>query len=414
MFAVAFRSSLSLLYRTLYAADNVVAAITGLPWWGRLAMPLCGGTAAGLISWWRRAPGQGVSNVMEAVVLGNVRLSLRATISRVAASWTALAAGMSIGREGPLIEFGGSLGAAMGRVARTSLHQTRLLVAAGTAAGFAAAYNTPFAAVVFVVETIVGVAALEALLPTMAATVLATTVTRAIVGGGPIYGQRVFALESTAELVSYCALGIVAALAAIGFKRTLALCETVLERHPIPQPFRAALGGALVGFVALLLPEVAGNGFEPLNLILDGQLAPVIVAGLLLAKIAATSGSVASGVPGGIFTPVLLVGGGLGFLWAKAIDALGMLSPASPGTYTLVGMAATTAASIHAPLTAAVLVFELSGDYPIVLPLLVATVLATAVSSLLKDDSVYVAELRRKGLSLEVTLEGRRLVSNAG
>ena len=409
LFAVAFRSSLALVYRVAYGAQDVVGAMTGLPAWMRVIVPVGGGLVAGLIASLR--PTQGVSNVMEAVALGKVHLSFRTTLSRVTASWSAIATGMSIGREGPLIEFGGTLGATVGRVMGTSLDRTRVLVAAGTAAGFAAAYNTPFAAVLFVLETIVGIAALEAMLPTMAAAVMATALTRAVVGGGPIYGQRSFVLQSPAELASFAALGLLAALAAFGFKSTLALFEHWLVRHPIPQPARATLGGLLVGAIAVWVPDVAGNGYEPLNLILDQRLLLSAAMVLAVAKVLATSGSVASGVPGGIFTPVLLVGGVTGLLWAHVVPLLGVSSAANAGSYALVGMAATTAASIHAPLTAAVLVFELSGDYPIVLPLLLATVVATSLSRGLSSKSVYESELNRKGLGWELTLEGRRLTS---
>ncbi|HVQ15027.1 MAG TPA: chloride channel protein [Vicinamibacterales bacterium] len=408
-FAIAFRSSLAWLYRALFAADDVVDAVRGLPPWMRFALPVCGATAAGVIAFFRSVPAQGVSNVMEAVALGNVRLSLRATVSRVLASWAAIAAGMSIGREGPLIEFGGSLGATFSRVLGVSLDRTRVLVAAGTAAGFAAAYNTPFAAVLFVLETIIGIAALEALLPAMAATVIATALTRAVVGGGPIYGQRAFVLQSAADLVWFGALGLAAAVAAACFKGLLSQFEQALLRHPLPQPWRAALGGVLVGAIAIWIPEVAGNGYEPLNALLNQQLAVGVLIVLIIAKVIATSASVASGVPGGIFTAVLLVGGALGTLWAHALVWFGLATAADTGSYALVGMAATTAASIHAPLTAAVLVFELSGDYPIVLPLLIATVVSTSVSRALGTESVYEAELRRKGLGWELTLEGRQL-----
>jgi len=408
-FAIAFRSSLAWLYRALFAADDVVDAVRRLPPWIRFALPVCGATAAGVIAFFRSVPAQGVSNVMEAVALGNVRLSLRTTVSRVLASWAAMAAGMSIGREGPLIEFGGSLGAALSRVLGVSLDRTRVLVAAGTAAGFAAAYNTPFAAVLFVLETIIGIAALDALLPAMAATVIATALTRAVVGGGPIYGQRAFVLQSAADLVWFGALGLAAAFAAACFKGLLAQFERALHRHPLPQPGRAALGGVLVGAIAIWIPEVAGNGYEPLNALLNQQLAVGVIIVLIIAKVIATSASVASGVPGGIFTAVLLVGGALGTLWAHALVWVGLSTAANTGSYALVGMAATTAASIHAPLTAAVLVFELSGDYPIVLPLLIATVVSTSVSRALGTESVYEAELRRKGLGWELTLEGRQL-----
>jgi CIC family chloride channel protein len=135
---------------------------------------------------------------------------------------------------------------------------------------------------------------------------------------------------------------------------------------------------------------------------------------LLVAKVVATSASVSSGVPGGIFTPMLLVGGAVGALYAHGAALLGVTASANAGGYALVGMAATTAASIHAPLTAAVLVFELSGDYPIVLPLLLATVVATSISRALGTDSIYEAELRRKGLRWRVTLEGRELSDEHG
>ncbi len=205
----------------------------------------------------------------------------------------------------------------------------------------------------------------------------------------------------------YGIIGIVAAIAAIGFKRLLALGEHLVERHPMRQPLRAACGGLLVGGIAAFLPMVAGNGYEPLNLILDGRLAVTAIAVLVVAKVLATSGSVASGVPGGVFTPVLLVGGAVGALTAHLVAALGSPFVASVGSYALVGMAATTAATIHAPLTATVMIFELSGDYPIVIPLLLATVVATAVWRMLGTESLYASELRRRGLGWELTLDGR-------
>jgi CIC family chloride channel protein len=411
LFAVTFRSLLALLYARVYDASNVVDAITRLPWWMRLLAPIAGGTIAGLLS--RLRPrSQGVSNVMEAVVLGNVHLSFRTTLSRVASSWAAIGGGMSIGREGPLIEFGGTLGAALGRRLQTSLTETRVLVAAGTAAGFASAYNTPFAAILFVFETVLGIAAPEALLPTIAATVIATLLTRGIVGAGPIYGQRTFALQSPVELIWLTALGAFAACAALLFKRTLALFERLFEDAPFLQPWRAAIGGALVGLIAIAIPQVAGNGYEPLNVILDQQMTLRLVAIVAIAKILATSSSVASGVPGGVFTPTLLVGAALGTLASPVVAAL-TGSSSSTGSYALVGMAAATAASLHAPITAAVLVFELSGDYGIVLPLLLATMTATAVSRGLGSESVYEAELRRRGVTWELTMEGRSIIRDS-
>jgi CIC family chloride channel protein len=307
-----------------------------------------------------------------------------------------------------LIETGGALGAAVARATGTTLNQTRVLVAAGTAAGFSAAYNTPFAATLFVLETMAGVTAPELLLPVMTATVGATAITRATVGAGPIYGQRAFGLESYLELFSFAVLGFIAAAAAIAFKRVLGLFEQWFEAHPLPQPYRAMVGGLIVGSIAVWLPPVVGNGYEPLNGVLDAGLGIRAVAFLLTAKIIATSGSVASGIPGGIFTPMLLVGATLGAGWSDILTSLGH-GPAAAGSYALVGMAAATAASIHAPLTAAVMIFELSGDYPIALPLILATIVATAASKALGSESVYETELRKKGVRWDITLEGRQV-----
>lgn len=408
LFAAAFRASLAGLYHLAYRGEHVVDAITRLPLWLRLVVPLAGATVAGTIARFRVTGRQNVSNVMEAVALGRVQLSLRATGSRVAASWVAIGSGMSIGREGPLIEMGGALGAAVGRALDTPLRHTRVLVAAGTAAGFAAAYNTPFAATLFVLETIAGVAAPALVMPVMLATVGATMITRATVGAGPIYGQRAFGLEAPVEFLCVAALGAIAAVAAVLFKLVLARAEGAFEARIARQPWRAMAGGALVGLIAMGLPAVAGNGYEPLNKLLDGEVALPALGVLLVAKIIATSGSVASGIPGGVFTPMLLVGAALGSLWAAAVGVVFGL-PASAGSYALVGMAAAAAASIHAPLTAAVIVFELSGDYGIVLPLLLTTAVATAVSRAVGSESVYDAELRKRGLGWDITLEGREV-----
>ncbi len=414
-FAIGFRSSLSAAYRTFYNASNVLEAIEQLPWWLTIAVPCLGGLASGLISRLRTARGHNVSNVMEAVALGRVRLSMRATSLRAMASWSAIVTGMSIGREGPLIEFGGSLGEAVGSALDLPLERVRVLVAAGTAAGFAAAYNTPFGAVLFVLETMIGIAALDVILPTIITTVIAAAITHIVIGGGPIYGQRVFTFLSPLELFAYGALGVIGALAGVSFKRALALAEQVFKRFPVPFPWRPALGGLIVGLIAVGIPQVVGNGYEALNLVLDHQLAIKVLIVLLIAKVVATSASVSSGVPGGVFTPTLLLGGVIGALWAHGLQWLGLapISSTSVGGYTLVGMAAMVAATTHAPLTAAVMVFELSGDYPIALPLLLATAVATTVSRSLGSESVYDAELHRRGISWELTLDGRRMINES-
>ncbi|MGE0464031.1 MAG: chloride channel protein [Vicinamibacterales bacterium] len=407
-FAIAFRESLALVYVRLFRAADVLGAVANLPTGLRLVIPAAAACGAGFLAG-RVARGQGVSNVMEAVALGRVQLSMRATTWRSMGAWLAMTGGLSVGREGPLIEFGGSLGAAMSSRLGLPLDRLRALVAAGTAAGFAAAYNTPFAAILFVLETIVGIAALDALLPMIGATVIATTLTRAVAGGGPIYGNRAFALGTPLELAYYVVLGALAAGAGALFKASLAFGESFADRVRVARPWKAGLGGLIVGVIAIAMPHVAGNGYEALNGILDQPTGPWLLGSLLVLKVVATSASVASGVPGGIFTPVLLVGGATGAIWGHVLAALGASSSAQIGGYALVGMAATSAATTHAPLTAAVMVFELSGDYPIAVPLLLATVVSTALSRWSGSESVYTTELQRRGVRWALTLDGRHI-----
>ncbi|MEZ4362153.1 MAG: chloride channel protein [Kofleriaceae bacterium] len=410
-FAVAFRWGLSTALHLAAGVGDVVSAIATLPPLARWLSPALGGLLAGLLGLLvaRKPSGHGVGDVMEAVVLGSVRLSMRVTLLKSAASWFAIVFGGSLGREGPLIQFGGSIGKVVSHWLRIPLTQARLLIAAGTAAGFAAAYNTPFAAVLFVLEVVTGMVVLDAILPALVATVIATAITRAVVGQGPIYGQRAFELESSAELLAFVGLAVFTALGAQAFMRLLSAGERAFQRRWLPLPWRPAVGALLAGLIIAAMPEIAGNGYEPINQLLDGKFTLGFVALLLLGKGLATTASVSSGSPGGVFTPILLVGGATGFLYAHGLAALG-LSIGPPGGYVLVGMAGATAATTHAPLMAAVMIFELSGDYAIALPLVVAVAIATIISRRLRPDSIYTAELRRRGIHWEVTMDGRKVV----
>ncbi len=408
-FAISFRAALGAVVEAASGVTSVVDAMAGASWWWRLAIPALGALVAGLLSRAvARRPGGGVSDVMEAVVIGRARLSIVVTLAKSAASWCAIACGGSIGREGPLIQFGGAVGDEIGGRFRIADDQRRVLIAAGTAAGFAAAYNTPLAAVAFVLEIVTGIVVVDTIVPMLIATVIATALTRAAVGSGPIYGQRAFVLSSSGELVAFAGLGIIAALVAVGFTQLVSVGERAFRRRWLPAPWRQAVGGLGAGAIIVAIPSVAGNGYEPLNHLLDATISVQLVAVLLIAKCIATTSSVGSGSPGGVFTPTLLVGGCTGYLIGAGLGAL-HFDVGPPGGYALVGMAAAIAAATHAPLMAAVLAFELSGDYAVVLPLVLATAVATALARVLRRDSIYTAELRARGVVWELTMAGREL-----
>jgi CIC family chloride channel protein len=407
-FAIVFRASLGWFFLHVYGQGDVVSAMRAIPLWARVVAPTAGGFTAGLFSRAaaRRGRTAGVGEVMEAVAFGRVKLSMFGTLLRSSGTWVALAGGGSVGREGPLIQFGGSWGKVVSRWFRLPADRTRALIAAGTASGFAAAYNTPLAALMFVLEVVTGIVALDAILPAFAATALATVLTRAAVGGGPLYGTRAFRLVSSWELVLYAALGLLAAFAAVGFRRLLAAAERGFAQTRLEQPWRAGLGGLLLGLLLLVVPDVSGNGYEPLKALLDGDFPVLLLLALPLAKAVGTSLSVGSGSPGGVFTPTLLLGAALGGLVGHLVDSAagpGMVGP--PGSYALVGMAAVTAAATHAPAMSAILVFEVSADYEIVLPLLLATAVATSVSRRLDPESIYTAERKRSSEGDAATAE---------
>ncbi|HEY0190114.1 MAG TPA: chloride channel protein, partial [Kofleriaceae bacterium] len=241
-FAIAFRSSLATVYAWL-GGQGVVEMIAHAPRWLRLALPAAGGLAAGLIALVaaRVREGGGVGFVMEAIVLGRVRVPLARTALQAVASWCAIAAGASLGREGPLIQFGAAAGEGARRAFGLDNVTARIVIAAGVAAGFASAYNAPVAAVLFVVEVVTGVVVLEAIVPMLIAVVIATIATRYVVGGTPVYGLRAFGFGAPAELIAFAGLGLVAAPVGVGFLRVLGAADRLWQR--VPMPWRPAAGG---------------------------------------------------------------------------------------------------------------------------------------------------------------------------
>jgi len=410
-FAIVFRLALHEGVKLVVGDPNVTEGFAALPIAARVALPAIGGAVAGAIGLLavRQAKGHGVAEILEAVALGRGEIRLPTVLLKAAASLAALCTGASIGREGSIIQFGAGTGSTVGRWLALPDRERRLLVAAGTGAGFAAAYNTPIAAVLFVVEVVTGVLGLEVLVPVVVATVTSTTLTRLALGGGPLYGTREFALVSQEELLAYCVLGLVAAAVGAAFIASLSAAERAVARWRMPRLLRGALGGAAVGVLATSFPQVTGNGYEAIQSILDAEVAGAILALLLVAKAAATISSVSSGSPGGVFTPSMFLGAALGGLVGSAVPHVFVThaSAAEAGGYALVGMAALIASTTHAPVMAATLGFELSGDYSLVVPLLLSTIIAAEVSRRLRPDSVYTEELRRSGIPWRGSLTER-------
>lgn len=402
-FAVAFRAGLGGAMLLLFGADNVFDAFRTMGPAERVLVPAIGGLAAGALmtALERQAGGHAIGDILETVALGRGEIALPRVLVKSVASFVAQVGGASVGREGAIIQFGAAIGSTVARRVSLDRAESRVLIAAGTAAGFAAAYNTPVAAILFVLEIVTGVVTLEIVLPVAVAVTTSTLLTRAAIGPGPLYGERTFALTSWAELPLYAALGLLCGVVGAAFVWGLSRTEQAVQRVALPRMVRAGLGGLAVGLLALFVPAVTGNGYEAIQTVLDGSTVGLVLLAWLVAKLIATTTSVASGAPGGVFTPSMFFGAALGGLVGATV------LPSLSGAYALVGMAAMIAATTHAPLMAAALVFELSGDYEIVLPLLISTGVAAVVSRRLQPQSVYTEELHRRGIDWEGPLVDR-------
>jgi CIC family chloride channel protein len=402
-FAIAFRAALKGALRLFFHEPDILAAFQALPTGWRVLVPALGGLGAGLLGMVaaRRAGGHGVAEILEAVALGRGQPSIPMALLKGLGSFVAIVSGGSVGREGPIVQFGSGTGALLGHALGLSPVRVRALVAAGTAAGFAAAYDAPIAAILFVLEIVTGLLALQVLLPALAATAVSTYLTRLALGEAPMYGLRTFRIMSAGELAFYAVVGALAGLVGPAFMAALDRGETLARRMALPRPARGALGGLIVGLIAARLPEICGNGAEAIASMLDGRFAVGMLAILLVAKLVATVTSVSSGSPGGVFTPALFLGAALGGLVGAAARSAApswFASGSLPGGYELVGMACLAAATTHAPLMATALVFEFTGDVSLLPPLMVGTAIATTIGRRLRPFSIYTEELERRGI----------------
>jgi CIC family chloride channel protein len=384
-FAVGFRLADEILFAHAYGRPDIVSAFGALPALARLLIPAAGGALAAWVASRARASA-GTGEIIAAAAQPGATVPMGATLVNAAATFAAISTGGSLGREGPLLHFGAAAGSALERGRAAA--RTHALVLAGTAAGFAAAYNTPFAAVLFVVEVIAGSASLEIVLPAIVATTVATAVSRWALGGGPLYGLRTFSMQARTELLAYAALGVLAGVVGPAFTVLLEAGRRAFRRLPVPVAARGALGGLLVGACALRFPQVTGNGYEVIQPMLEAAYGAPMLALLLAVKAAGTTASVGSGSPGGVFTPSLFLGAAVGGLVGGAVQLL-WHTPQPPGGFVLAGMAALIASTTHAPLMSSVLAFELSGDYAIVLPLLITNALAALVSRAIHPRTIY-------------------------
>lgn len=386
----------------LAEASDPLHAAEQLAWYWRIAIPALGGLIVGPLVWFfaREARGHGVPEVMKAVALRGGVIRPRIVAIKALASAVSIGTGGSVGREGPIIQIGSAVASALGQMLGVKAHELRTIVGCGAAAGISATFNAPIAGALFAAEVIVGDFAVSQFSPIVISSVVATVVSRFALGNHPAFPVPEYVIVSPYEIAPYMVVGVVAGLVGVAFIRSISFTEDRFMALGIPEYLKACVGGALVGTIGIAFPQVFGVGYTTISGALQGQITAGVLGGLLIAKILATSITVGSGGSGGVFAPSLFLGAMTGGFVGTFIHQWFPDSTASSGAYSLVAMGAVVAATTQAPISAILIIFELTQTIEIIPALMVACVLSTLVSQLLSRDSIYTEKLRRQGVDI--------------
>jgi H+/Cl- antiporter ClcA/CBS domain-containing protein len=376
--------------------QNLMGAIAPLGAWTLACVPTLGGVIVGLMRWYWKDFGPGISTLISTPQTLVKTSPAKATVKSVAAS-VSLGSGASLGPEGPSVEIGANIGAVLGQALRVSQERQRLLLGAGAAAGLAAGFNAPIAGVFFALEVVVGSTfAASAVSVILLSSVVASLIAQIGLGAQPAFTLPSYEVRSPLELPLYLGLGLFACLVALAYTQLLQFTQRLFKGEipgfhwmkAIPIPVRPILGGLCVGITALQFPQVLGIGYETVEAMLrDVEFSLLLLCGLLVIKLLMTAISLGSGLVGGLFAPAMFLGASLGAAYGKVVAAIFPVAAggiAAPPAYAMVGMAAVLAASVRAPLTAILMLFELTRDYRIILPLMAAVGLSVWLMDRLK------------------------------
>lgn len=382
--------------------------VTSVSWYYKILIPTAGGVFVGLIIQYvaREAKGHGVPEVMESIIMRNGIIRPRVVFAKLIASAVYIASGGSVGREGPVIQIGSAAGSAVGQFFRVNAKRMRTFVACGAASGIAAAFNAPVAGALFAVEVILGDFAVPQFSAVVISSVMATVVSRTYLGDSPAFIVPEYQLGSPVELFFYVILGFLAAGVALLFIKVLYTSEEFFDKKKWPEPLKAGLGGAGIGLIGIFFPQIYGVGYDSIGSALNNTLIWQVALALVFIKITATSLSLGSGGSGGIFAPSLFLGAMLGSFFGSLLSQFFPDLNLSPGAYALVAMGGVVAAATHGPIAAILIIFEMSGDYKIMLPLMITCIISTLLAMRLKEESIYTLKLKLRGISL---FEGREL-----
>ena len=352
-------------------------------------MPALGGLVVGMISYFIIKRRYGVDGLIETVAIRGAKLNLIDTFLEVSASIITISSGGALGKEAPGILGGAGTGAFVGQILKSPEKRLRVLLGCGAAGGIAAVFNAPLAGVVFVVEVIYGELETSTFIPIVISSVFATLVSNSIIGIETLQIPSYSLVSPYKELGLYLVFGLLAGVVSTILIRTLYFTKDVFSKIPIHPIFKPALGGLAVGVIGLFYPRVLGMGYGVITDALNNQFTFKLLLILLFLKILAFSLSLGSGGFGGTIIPSLFAGTMLGGAFGAIVNVFYPGMTAGPGAYALVGMGAVFAGTTRAPLTAILILFELTRDYNLILPLMFACVLSNVMSNALYPESVF-------------------------
>lgn len=367
-----------------------------------ILIPAIGGLIFGPIIYFfaREAKGHGVPEVMLAVAQQGGRIRPIVAAIKSVASAICIGSGGSVGREGPIVQIGSALGSTWGQLFHMSDARIRTLVACGAAGGIAATFNAPIAGVFFALEIILGEFSTRSFGIVVIASVTAAVIGRAFFGNVPAFPLPSYQIFHITDIPLYAILGILGAVAGVAFTRILYWFEDRFDAIKMPEYLKPVPGGLLLGALGFFLPQVFGVGYPAMSTALAGHYALGLLLLLVVAKILAVSLTIGSGGSGGVFAPSLFIGAMLGEAYGTFLQGVFPGVVTYPGNYGLVGMAAVFAGAARAPITAIIILFELTGDYSVILPLMAAVVISAIVAELFGKETIYTLKLRRRGIEL--------------
>ena len=375
--------------------------------WMVILVPALGGLLVGFIIHFlaSEVKGHGVPEVMEAVTVKGGKLRPRVVLLKALGSALSIGSGGAVGREGPIIQIGSGAGSTIGQILKLPRWNIKILVGCGAAGGIAATFNTPIAGVIFALEVILRELKTRSFISLVISVFFATIVSRFFLGSVPAFQVPDYTFQSYYEIGFYLLLGIFSGVIAYVLIKSIYKSENIFESIRIPLFVKPALGGIFVGIIGYIKPEVLGYGYHTIEKLLNEEILIKVSLLLVLLKILAFSFTIGSGASGGIFSPSLFVGAALGAAFGGALNIYFPEVTAPMGAYALVGMAAVFAGASRATFTAIIILFELTLNYHIILPLMFACVIADLVTHGLSKDTIYTKKLSLRGINVSQEME---------